>query len=68
MDIDERDRLDIHDEDDDNPIVETTTNGDVTRYVYQDGSTGWKLHNCFLADYEQDRYEEIYQMGRRSNG
>ncbi len=65
--LDERDRLDIHDEDDSNPVVSTTTNGDVTRYTYKDGSTGWNLRDRFLADYEQDRCEEIYQMGRRSD-
>ena len=65
--LDERDRLDIHDEDDSNPVVKTETNGDVTRYVYEDGSTGWKLRDRFLTEHEQDRYEEIYQMGRRSD-
>ena len=67
MRLDEREAKDIHDENDDNPVVTTETNGDVTRFAYEDGSTGWKLRNGFLADYEQDRYEDIYQMGRRSN-
>ena len=64
--LDDREANDVHDEDDNNPVVNTETNGDVTRFVYQDGSTGWKLRDRFLAEYEQDWCENIYQMGRRS--
>jgi len=68
MTLDERDRLDIHDETDDNPVVSIETNGEETRLVYKDGTIDWKQHDRTLTEDEEGRCEEIYQMGRRSNG
>ena len=65
MRLDEMERLDIHTEDDDGP-VETETNGDITRYTYKDGTTGWKTRDRFLTESEQERLEEAYGMGMRA--
>jgi len=49
---------------DDSEEVKTTEQGEqLTRWTYKDGEIGWKLSDRFLTDYEQDSYEEAYQMG-----
>ena len=64
MRFEEAEERDFHGEGEDhNPLVTTETNGELTRWTYADRSVGWKLRNRFLADYEQDQFEEAYQMG-----
>ena len=66
MRLDEKERNDIHDEDDADTLVNTETNGSLTRYTYENTDIAWKRTNRFLIDYEQDLYEEAYQMGWRA--
>ena len=61
------DQLDaLHMTEDDNPVVQTEKGEYYTRYTYKDGSIGWKAHNQYLAQCDQDGCEDIYELGVKS--
>ena len=45
----------------DEPLL-VVTNGELTRFEYE-GHISWSKRNRYLSDYEQDRYEEAFEMG-----
>ena len=59
--------MDLHDDEDANPIVETQQGALVGRYTYKDGTFGWvRWHGRSMSHYEQDQLEEAYDLGRKS--
>ena len=66
MRLSEIEARDMHAHEDDNPVVETERTLCLIRYTYKDGSVGWRTHDRYLTPYEQDCYEEAYELGVKS--
>lgn len=45
------------------PIVER---GQYLDRITSDGEVGWKAHNAYLCDADQDAYEDAYELGQKS--
>jgi len=51
---------------DDNPVVETERSEHLVRRMFKDGHIEWERKAHDVDGYEQDCYEEAYDMGQQS--
>ena len=64
MRLAEMERLDIHDENEpEDPCILKLQSKGLARWEYESGGYAWKKNDRYLAPFEQDLYEEAYQLG-----
>ena len=47
-------------------LVETESGETLIRETFKDGTSGWRITDRDLTEYEQDQCEEAYEMGLRA--